>query len=204
MKTKILKWAAVLLVVAVGIFASCEEKENTNTNTKVGIIYYAAPPDNCNDYVIDFNLDEELNDLHKPNNLPNEFKVDSLKVEVNYRTTNEQHSCGFGGSIPVINIVEIKAKEELSTVEEWAIRIKLKPQTDTTYVVTEDPEIKILLLRHDLTMKQSTPGAKTPELLLYYDLKGKNSNKENAMKDFLATGKFEDEIYEYETAYTTN
>ena len=85
---------------------------------------------------------------------------------------------------------------------DWAVKLKINPQEDESYLPTEDPEIKDLLSKHGVTMTQSFPGPRsTPELLLYYDLRGSGNmsteSKENCIKDFLATEKFEDEVYEY-------
>ena len=83
----------------------------------------------------------------------------------------------------------------------WSVRLKLKPQLDKKYLANEDPEIKALISKHDLMFYQTYPETKSvPELLLYYTLKGKN-NKENAIKDFLETGKFENDVYEYEETH---
>jgi len=87
----------------------------------------------------------------------------------------------------------------------WSVRLKLKPQTDESYLPTEDPVIKALLLKHGVKMKQTFPGAKNPEQLLYYDLTVSGNtdkeSKERFIKDFLATGKFEDDVYEYGIAH---
>lgn len=79
---------------------------------------------------------------------------------------------------------------------EWTIRLKLIPQPDANYLPTEDPEIQALVLKHDVVLKLTLPGAKNPELLLYYDLWG-NDGRKIIIKDFLATGKFEDDVYRY-------
>ena len=89
----------------------------------------------------------------------------------------------------------------------WSVRLKLKPQSDESYLPTEDPVIKALLLKYGVAFKQSFPGAKTPELLLYYDLTASGStdreSMENIINDFLSTGKFdEDDVYEYGIAHT--
>ena len=87
----------------------------------------------------------------------------------------------------------------------WFARLKLKPQTDANYRVTEDPEMMALLLKHYATITQSWRwSVSDPELLLYYDLRGKyntgvinNRERDNCIRDFLSTGKFEDEaVYE--------
>ena len=117
-------------------------------------------------------------------------------------------------------ITEIKSSEsddewpvlfddESNVVLDWAVKMKLKPQADETYLPTKDPDIKALLLKHGVNLKQSWWLPTTnPELLLYYDLRGRGTmnrkSRENAIKDFLATGKFEDEVYDYGVAHTTN
>jgi hypothetical protein len=89
-----------------------------------------------------------------------------------------------------------------------SIRIKLKPQVEKSYKATDDEEIKALSSKHGVTLRQTCPGAKTPELLLYYTLTVEGSrsreSRKSSIKDFLATGKFEDDIYEYGIAHTTS
>ena len=90
---------------------------------------------------------------------------------------------------------------------DWGVRFTLKSQFDKNYLATEDPEILDLVAKHHIIrFCLSYPGAKTPELLLCYDLIGHDKdNKENkarVIKDFLATGKFEDEVYDYGTAHS--
>jgi hypothetical protein len=81
------------------------------------------------------------------------------------------------------------------------VRFKLKPQTDENYLATEDPEIQALISRHGVALRQTAPGAKNPELLLYYDLSTMEDNREINMayviEDFLAMGKFEDDFHAY-------
>ena len=92
----------------------------------------------------------------------------------------------------------------------WAVKLKLKPQADESYLPTEDPEIKALLSKYGVTMNQIMPlgPRSSPELLLYYDLRGPCSmskeRRENCIADFLATGKFEDEVFEYGISHTNN
>ena len=83
----------------------------------------------------------------------------------------------------------------------WAVDLKLKPQTDPDYLATEDPEIKALELKHDVTLEQSYAGFKTQEMLLLYTLRGKGSRKK-ALDDFFATGKFDENfLREYYPAH---
>jgi len=90
----------------------------------------------------------------------------------------------------------------------WSVKFKLKQQEDENYIATEDPGIIALILEHDVIFRQIYTGSKTtPELLLYYSLTGKECNSENKKKiinNFLATDKFEDEVYEYGYAHTLN
>jgi len=85
---------------------------------------------------------------------------------------------------------------------DYAIKLKLKPQTDKNYLATRDAEIIRLASKHAATITQSwfIPNS-PPELYLYYDLrlKGSTSKESRAsfIKDFLATGKFESDVYEY-------
>jgi len=90
----------------------------------------------------------------------------------------------------------------------WVVKIKLKPQADENYLPTEDPEIIVLLSKHGVTMTQVWPDPKAPrEFLSYYNLRGlgtmSEESKANCIADFLATGKFEDEVFEYGISHTT-
>ena len=49
----------------------------------------------------------------------------------------------------------------------YGARLKLKPKYES-YCPTEDPEMKALLSKHGLGMRQTYGGFKTAELLLYY------------------------------------
>jgi len=78
----------------------------------------------------------------------------------------------------------------------WNVIIKLKPQADASYLATEDPEILALVLKHDLIFGKSLSSSSTTfDYSLYYSLYSMNmENKEDAVKDFLETGKFEAEV----------
>jgi hypothetical protein len=88
----------------------------------------------------------------------------------------------------------------------WAVELTLKPQTDENYLPTEDPEIKALVLKHGVEFRQSAADTTLPELMPYYQLRGKGSmskeSRENIIKAFLATGKFEDYVREFGIANT--
>jgi len=87
----------------------------------------------------------------------------------------------------------------------YSVRLKLKSTTDKNYLATEDDLMKALSLRYDVRFKQSYKSFKTTELLSYYDLTRKEEmcmeSWKNVIKEFLATGKFEDEVYEYGLSY---
>jgi len=67
----------------------------------------------------------------------------------------------------------------------WSVGLRLKPQADESYLATKDPKMKVLSAKYGVTLEWSDQ--------LYYYLRGNGSNKEDAVNDFLATGKF----YEY-------
>ena len=74
-------------------------------------------------------------------------------------------------------------------------------------MITEDPEIKTLVSKYDVKFRQSFSGTRLPELMQYYTLTAENNsmsteNKENVINDFLATGKFKDEVREFEIVHT--
>jgi len=100
-----------------------------------------------------------------------------------------------------------ESQENDDCIEElgWSVRFTLKSQSDEIYLSTEGSDIQSLIDIHNVIFYQTWPDAKTPELLLLYTLTGRwcdKQNKEKAIKDFLATGKFEDDVYEYGYAHT--
>ena len=67
-----------------------------------------------------------------------------------------------------------------------SVRLKLKPQKDSSYKATEDLEMKALVLKHGvLNFKQACPGDKNPELLLYYNLSVKRSMSKQDRAQFI-------------------
>ena len=64
--------------------------------------------DFCNEYLIIIKQGNPVSDWsYKPDNLPDLFKVDNLKINVIFHRTGEGYRCGFGFS-EIINIIEIK------------------------------------------------------------------------------------------------
>lgn len=45
---------------------------------------------------------------YKPDNLPDKFQIDDIKVRILYIITEQTHNCGFGGYRPIIQIIKIK------------------------------------------------------------------------------------------------
>jgi superoxide dismutase len=113
---------------------------------------------------------------------------------------------------------EIVMCMEHNGVLDYAVQFTLKPQADKNYLATEDHKIKALILKHSVEFRQSFPGSSStfcPELLPYYTLtirgscmcdesKEAKEIREKIIKDFLSTGKFEDDFMESEIAYTIN
>ena len=93
---------------------------------------------------------------------------------------------------------------------DFSVEFRLRPQADKRYLTIENAEIKTLSSRHGVTLTQSYPNARTPELLSLYTLTIKGSYictesvqsteiielRQSIIRDFLATGKFEDDIRE--------
>jgi len=86
-----------------------------------------------------------------------------------------------------------------SGCELYGARLKVKPQYAATanYSIIEDIEIKALLTKHGLKMRQSSPSSiEFPEVLLLYDLIPEEirENRKCYVHEFLSTGKFEIEV----------
>jgi hypothetical protein len=113
MRTNILKITTIMLVLAGG-FGSCQEKgKTTDADVFVEncIIQYMPPPDNCNTYMVVVEQENPVyNKYYKPNHLPDQFEIDNLNVKVTVRMSEEKHNCGFGGYVPVINIIKVEKR----------------------------------------------------------------------------------------------
>ena len=68
----------------------------------------------------------------------------------------------------------------------WSVTLNLIPQPDVDYSPIDDPEIKALMLKHNVRFYQL--------ILFQYHLSGTGGRK-NAVKEFLATGKFEEDVF---------
>jgi hypothetical protein len=96
---------------------SCGNKSEADRNGQsleaIGMIEYTLPEDNCGAYmfVIQYENPDHFR-LYKPDKLPDKFKTDKLQVKVTYRETEKKHHCGFGGDVPVIEIITIEKIEQ--------------------------------------------------------------------------------------------
>jgi len=80
-----------------------------NIYTENAIVRWIPPLDNCGAYMILVPIEDMMyHKYYKPDNLPKEFEVDSLEVKVAYRYSVGRHGCGFGGLVPIINIINIE------------------------------------------------------------------------------------------------
>ena len=98
---------------------------------------------------------------------------------------------------------------------EFSFDLRLKPEVAATrYIVTESVEIKTLSARHNVRFRQALPGARNPDLLLYYTLTIEGScmtrqsradilSRENIINDFLATGLFDENYVREFAIYST-
>lgn len=84
--------------------------EGTCPSTNNARVVWLGEPavDGCG-WVIQLEKDgQEIN--YRADELAEAFREDSLEVEITYRITNEESICGLGGTIPVIELLEIKKK----------------------------------------------------------------------------------------------
>ena len=89
---------------------------------------------------------------------------------------------------------------------DWAVKLKLKTGLYDNNILSEELEIKSLLLKYDVTISPSWWIPNSPsELYLYFDVKGKGimsvESRENVINDLLKTKKFESDVYIYEITH---
>ncbi|MFT3704873.1 MAG: hypothetical protein QM802_21080 [Agriterribacter sp.] len=95
-----------LLIVVVMMFGSCSKKQCCElTANKNAIIRWTGDVavDGC-----DWCIIVDGASYHPERVLDTVFMHDSLEVKVTYELTSQKFSCGFGGGMPVINVVDIK------------------------------------------------------------------------------------------------
>jgi ssDNA-binding Zn-finger/Zn-ribbon topoisomerase 1 len=71
-------------------------------------IKYSPPFDGCGDYMIKVETDQTYTKYYKPDNLPDEFKIDNLPIEVTFSITEEKYDCKINGIHSIIHIKKIR------------------------------------------------------------------------------------------------
>lgn len=96
----------LLSIILLTALLSCDN-ENVDANLLLteGIIIYMAPPDNRNSYII-----KTGNFNYQPADMSSDFKIDSLSIRFAYDETENRHNCGFGGTIPIIELTHIEKR----------------------------------------------------------------------------------------------
>ena len=150
-------------------------------------------------FILNFLLMIIASACHRSNDFKDEIKDDSTEKE--NELENQITGCAVCEDIELLG---------------WAVEFTLKPQADKSYLATEDLEIKALISKHGVEFRQTVEDVKYPELLPYYTLKLKGNciicdeseetkeMRKNIINDFLATGKFEDHVKEYEIVHGAN
>tara|TARA_Y100001935_G_scaffold217449_1_gene189677 strand:- start:123186 stop:123500 length:315 start_codon:yes stop_codon:yes gene_type:complete len=95
-----------ILLLAILLVISCTDKiVEPEVFSETGLIRFTGAPavDGC-DWVIE--LPE--NKVVHPNDLPQSYLVDSLKVAFTYSPTDHVFTCGWGVELPVITILGIQ------------------------------------------------------------------------------------------------
>lgn len=106
MKTKLIVWISALLSLMVG--SGCEmnkleSSEELQVRTAECIIVYENPATDGCGWLVQIN-----NKPYFPVNLADEYKIDKLKVSVDYQLLDSKYTCWPGRLIPEIKIVSIK------------------------------------------------------------------------------------------------
>lgn len=104
---------AFLILFILCTFLSCDKEEDSKPGEVIhatGTIVSRYGLDTCDAYMIEIVEGDGFTRSYKPDTLPKKFKVDGLSINVKYQITEERHSCGFGGYVPVIHIVKISKK----------------------------------------------------------------------------------------------
>ena len=102
MKQQIILWISTLLLLTAG--AGCEKNtEKLDTRKAEAIIDYANPATDGCGWLVLIN-----NKPYFPVNLADEYKIDKLKVSVDYQLLDSKYTCWPGTLIPEIKIITIK------------------------------------------------------------------------------------------------
>jgi hypothetical protein len=105
MRIKKFLWIILLCVPIAG----CNKNEEEGEYKTVAVIKYFQPFDSCEGYMIGVGEDEISTHYFKPVNLPEEYQVDDLYVEVSYNLIeNVFYDCKFSGYKQMITITKIR------------------------------------------------------------------------------------------------
>ena len=110
MKAKNILWIASLLLLMAGTGCEVnklESSEELGARTAEGIMVYENPATDGCGWLI------RINDkLYRPVNLADEYKIENLKVSVDYQLLDSKYTCWPGRLIPEIKIVSIKKLQQ--------------------------------------------------------------------------------------------
>jgi hypothetical protein len=99
---------AICLVATTMFFITCDKNESDEADLEIGIIRYYPPADNCGAYMLEIGSDGQgFSKLYKPDNLPKKFEVEYIQIKVKCSVTERTHGCGFGGNVPIVEIIKI-------------------------------------------------------------------------------------------------
>jgi len=123
----------------------------------------------------------------------------SLHAQTNDTMYIHQGQTVIKHAIKDVDSITFYLAEFVDHPQEWTVQLRLKPLVDESYLATENPEIKALISKHDVTFYQSYPEFDFPVFLLYHTLMGNNyyNDKKNIIKDFLASDLFDDNVRDY-------
>lgn len=86
--------------------------------------------------------------------------------------------------------------------QEFAVELKLKSLKDIEFFTANSPKMIALSSEYQTKFYPSYPGAKNPELLLLFTLRGYD-NRDAIIKEYFATGKFDESFIQVsDTVYT--
>ncbi len=96
---------ALLLSATIGCEKETIPKEAITQEAK---IFFDGAIDSCGGVYMIQIKSNKFPKWYKPNNLPKEYQIDGINVQITYTLTNEFYQCGFGGKKEIINIHKIK------------------------------------------------------------------------------------------------
>ncbi|UOY07998.1 hypothetical protein L0P88_05455 [Muricauda sp. SCSIO 64092] len=100
------KRSILTLIAVVLLFSACfDDDDSENVLMVEATVRLLAPPEGCDDYIIE----TENDNLLFPLNLDNEYLVDGLEINIIYDLVDGvTHQCGRIGAVPSIELLEIE------------------------------------------------------------------------------------------------